>query len=85
MTDRNLRLFATLRSDAPPELYDRAADPTEQHDLAASDPESAQRLRALVGDYVEDARVPWDEPPREVDLDELHLNHLRALGYVIEP
>jgi arylsulfatase A-like enzyme len=84
VTDRNQRLFAMLRSDAPPELYDRAADPTEQHDLAAADPESAKRLRALVDDYAKDARAPWGESPREVELDELRLNQLRALGYVID-
>jgi arylsulfatase A-like enzyme len=85
VTDRNQRLLAKLHSDAPPELYDRASDPTEQHDLAASDSESVERLRALVDDYAKDARPPWGEPPREVELDELRLNHLRALGYVVDP
>ena len=85
VTDRNQRLFATLRSDAPPQLYDRAADPTEQHDLAAADPESAKRLRGLVDDYARSARAPWGESPREVELDELRLNQLRALGYVVDP
>jgi arylsulfatase A-like enzyme len=84
VTDRNQRLIATLGGDAAIELYDRAADPTEQRDLAASDPESAKRLRALVDGYAKDARAPWGEPPREVELDELRLNHLRALGYVID-
>jgi arylsulfatase A-like enzyme len=84
VTDRNQRLLATL-DDAPPELYDRAADPSEQRDLAASDPESARRLRALADDYARDTRPPWGEAPREVELDELRLNHLRALGYAVEP
>ncbi len=85
VTDRHLRLLATLEGDAPPRLYDRAADPTEQRDLAASDPVAARRLRALVDQYAKDARMSWGVPPREVELDELRLNHLRALGYVIEP
>jgi arylsulfatase A-like enzyme len=85
VTDRNHRLLATLGGKARAELFDRAADPTEQRDLSASDPDTAARLRALVDDYAKDTHTPWHTAPREVELDELRLNHLRALGYVIEP
>jgi len=84
VTDRNHRLIAMLPGRTAPELYDRAADPTEQRDLARSDPDTAKRLRALIDDYAKDAKAPWNEKPREVELDELRLNHLRALGYVID-
>jgi arylsulfatase A-like enzyme len=85
VTDHGLRLLTALSGKAPTELFDRVADPTEQHDLAAADPGAAKRLRALVHDYAKDARAPWGVRPREVELDELRLNHLRALGYVIDP
>jgi arylsulfatase A-like enzyme len=84
VTDRDRRLIAVLPGGEKPELYDRVADPTEQRDLAAADPESARRLRALVDDYARESRAPWGDPPREVELDELRLNHLRALGYLVE-
>ncbi len=84
VTDRHLRLIAALSARAPAQLYDRAADPTEQHDIAASDPDTAKRLRALVDDHAKDARPAWGAAPREVELDELRLNHLRALGYAID-
>jgi arylsulfatase A-like enzyme len=83
VTDRHLRLIATLQGGALPKLYDRAADPTEQRDLAAADPADAKRLRALVDAYAADAQTPWGAGAREVELDELRLEHLRALGYVI--
>ena len=38
----------------------------------------------MIDDYAKDAKSPWGERPREVELDELRLNHLRALGYVID-
>jgi hypothetical protein len=37
-----------------------------------------------VDDYARESRAPWGDPPREVELDELRLNHLRALGYLVE-
>ena len=86
VTDRNLRLLATLSGEAaaralrPRRRSDRAAS-----DLAGADPEAVERLRALVDDYAANANPPWGVAPREVELDELRLNHLRALGYVVEP
>jgi arylsulfatase A-like enzyme len=85
VTDGNLRLLATLSGEPAPRLYDRAADPTEQRDLAATDSAATARLRALVDDYAKSGKPPWGAAPREVELDELRLNHLRALGYVIDP
>jgi arylsulfatase A-like enzyme len=85
VTDGNLRLLATLSGKRPPQLFDRAADPTEKRNLAKADPEAATRLRALVDGYAQSAKTPWGVAPGEVELDEMRLNHLRALGYVVEP
>jgi arylsulfatase A-like enzyme len=85
VTDGNLRLLTTLSGRKPARLFDRAADPTEKRNLARSDPETAVRLRALVDGYARSTKPPWGVAPREVELDELRLNHLRALGYVVEP
>ena len=51
VTDKNLRLLATVSGKTRPELFDRAVDPGEKRDLAAADSESAARLRALADDY----------------------------------
>jgi arylsulfatase A-like enzyme len=85
VTDRGMRLFIALPGDAQPELYDRTADPGERKDLAGVELAAVERLRGLVNDYAADARPPWGSPAPEVELDELRLNHLRALGYVVEP
>jgi arylsulfatase A-like enzyme len=85
VTDGKLRLLTTLSGKkSPPQLFDRAADPAEKRNLAKGDPEAAARLRALVDGYAQSAKTPWGVAPREVELDELRLNHLRALGYVID-
>jgi len=85
VTDGKLRLLATLSGKNPPQLFDRAADPIERHNLAKSDAADVKRLSALVDDYAKGAHTPWGVAPREVELDELRLNHLRALGYVVDP
>jgi len=85
VTDRGQRLLTAVSGRAPTELYDRTADPGEQRDLAAQRPDDAKRLRALVDGYAKDAAPPWGATPHEVELDELRLNHLRALGYAVEP
>lgn len=67
------------------ELYDHATDPTEQHDLYPDHPDEAAPLQAYAKAYVDQAHNPWGQEPREVELDQMRLNQLRALGYVIKP
>jgi arylsulfatase A-like enzyme len=66
------------------ELFDHSADPTEQRDLAAEDPERVKELRALMEEHLSLDPMEWTESAETVELDELHLNQLRALGYVIK-
>ena len=61
------------------ELYDVARDPKETQDLSERRPEDLKRLRALADAHLE-SRPPWGEAPR-LELDEMELNNLRALGY----
>jgi len=85
VTEGGKRLIATLEGQRRPELYDRVRDPLEQEDLAPSEPDWAASLEAHLGDYRVETTAPWGRAPRQVELDELRLNHLRALGYVIRP
>ncbi len=85
VTWRGKRLIARLDRPERVELYDHALDPAETNDLYRDDPQAAEPLLALVERYRADAKPSWDAPPREVELDELRLNQLRALGYAIEP
>jgi arylsulfatase A-like enzyme len=85
VTSDGKRFVAALSGQTPPELYDHADDPTEQRDLAEARPDTASAMQARIDAYAADAEPPWGRAPHRVELDELRLNHLRALGYVIEP
>ena len=65
------------------ELYDRAADPREQHDIAAEQPEVLARLTALAEEYLKKPPAPWQRAP-SVELGEDELERLRALGYSVQ-
>jgi arylsulfatase A-like enzyme len=70
----------------PAELYDRAEDPGEKQDLvAAGDGDLPPELRQAIDAYlaIEPGSASWGKPP-EVVLEEMELNQLRALGYVIK-
>jgi hypothetical protein len=66
------------------ELYDRARDPLESRNVAQELPEAAARLRARADAYAADAGPPWEGETPEVELDDLTLRQLRALGYKVD-
>ncbi len=51
--------------DAPDELYDVAADPSEEHNLAASQPEATARLRAEYDAWFDDVSATHGATPAE--------------------
>jgi arylsulfatase A-like enzyme len=65
------------------ELYQLSRDPTERRNIAAEKPEMVTRLRARVDDYLASRPAPWGEAP-SVELDDMMLNQLRALGYKVD-
>jgi len=79
------RLIETLSDPARLQYFDREHDRAEQRDLAQERPDAVAPLHALLEEYRGSARSPWGEPPMEIELDEMRLNQLRALGYVIRP
>lgn len=89
VTGRWRHIEPLVEPGAPPtlglrrELFDAERDPDEQADLVAAGhplpPESEEALAR----YLAERTPPWDATPREVALDELELDQLRALGYVI--
>jgi len=79
-----LRYVAGRDSDghAVEELYDANVDPDERVDVAPERPGDVSRLRELARAYM--ALQPiWEEPAPELEIDEMELNQLRALGYQI--
>jgi arylsulfatase A-like enzyme len=64
------------------ELYDLETDPGELDELGDREPSIREAYRAELDAYAQEAEPPWTTD--EVELDELMLNQLRALGYKIE-
>jgi arylsulfatase A-like enzyme len=83
LTEGSLRLLYPLNKPEMAELYDLAADPGERENLATARAEDRDRLAAAIEGHMDGAAIPWGQEPAEVQLDELRLNQLRALGYVV--
>ena len=64
------------------QLFDAKIDPFERQDLAAHRPDDAARLRKVADAYLQSPPV-WDTTPPTLELDEIQLNQLRALGYAL--
>jgi arylsulfatase A-like enzyme len=64
------------------QLFDAKTDPRELHDVLAERPEDAARLRAVAQEYLGSKPV-WDDAPPTLEMDEIQLNQLRALGYAV--
>jgi arylsulfatase A-like enzyme len=79
-------LHAIVDTGAQPalELYDQARDPEEQINLAMERPEDGERLQGEIEAYLRDASPPWSSGVPEVELDDMMLNQLRALGYKVD-
>jgi arylsulfatase A-like enzyme len=84
VTEGGLRYFIPVARPDRATLFDTASDPKELKNLSAERADEAARLRKLADAYLEDAETPWGKAPNQVDLDEMRLNQLRALGYVIK-
>ncbi len=65
------------------ELFDASGDALELHDLLEERPELAERLRALARSHLESPPAPWGAEVPTLEIDELQLNQLRALGYAL--
>jgi arylsulfatase A-like enzyme len=83
LTDGSLRLLFPINAPEMAELYDLAADPGEKENLATARAADRDRLAAMVRGHMEGATIPWGREPSEVQLDEMRLNQLRALGYMV--
>ena len=83
--DERWRLLRNLSPGLPPhELYDWRADPLDQHDLAATEPETVNRLAADLDawrKHAEAGKLPSDATAAE-SMSAEQLQHLRSLGYL---
>ena len=76
------RFYLGPASDPPQiELYDAATDPGEQQNRAADEAETVAAFRAEAERYLADRPTEGRAEVREID--EMRLQQLRALGYVV--
>ena len=87
IVDSRFKLIRNVvRGDGKPEfeLFDVAADPLDQRNLAASNPEEVARLTKILDAWQRAARAARLKPDGEAakDMTAEQLEHLRSLGYV---
>ena len=63
------------------ELFDKWGDPREQRNLAGEQPEVLEDLNEQASAYLESRPPPWGEETPSIELGEMQMNQLRALGY----
>ena len=83
MNEGRWRLIYRAAAPNRSELYDKWEDPREQQDLAAEQPERIEPLKEKASAYLQSRPPPWGEAAPNVEIDEMQLDQLRALGYGI--
>ena len=79
--DAQRLLYNHTKPDETLQVFDLAADPSERRNLRRKPPEWSAELRPQL-DASFGGKAPWGDGKR-VDIDEMELNQLRALGYVV--
>jgi arylsulfatase A-like enzyme len=81
VTDERMRMFFPVKDPAAAELYDESSDPLEKTNVAKQRPEELATYRKLAEGYLAADQPPWGTGAGIVEIDELELNQLKALGY----
>ena len=76
-------IFCLFPKEFQEELFQSSTDPTEVRNVLSEQSEVADEMRGLVKGYLERPAPPWGVSAREIELDEMELNQLRALGYAV--
>jgi arylsulfatase A-like enzyme len=71
-----------LRAPDQVELFEHATDPMEQRNLAEEREEEVAKLRGEAEKLLEE-KPAWGDAPK-VEIDDMYLEQLRALGYVVK-
>ena len=75
-----------FRAGAPErtELCDKSVDPHEQRNITGEQPEVTETLKERAVGYLKSPPPPWGEDTPSVEIDEMQMNQLRALGYGVQ-
>lgn len=84
VTNASHRLIYYPDGERRSELFDIREDPAEQRDRYEEDVEAAEALERAARAYVARGRASWALEEKTVEIDELMMGQLRAIGYAIE-
>ena len=82
--DGRWRLIYRSASPRLSELYDKSEDPREQINLASEQAEVLLEMNESAEQYLDSRPPPWGEDTPMLELDEVQLQQLRALGYGVQ-
>jgi arylsulfatase A-like enzyme len=82
-TEGRWRLIYRAHRPKQSELYDKWEDPQELRDVAEDHPEILEDLNVKADAYLKNNLPPWGDDAPSVEIDEMKMNQLRALGYGI--
>ena len=84
VSDGEMRYVMFRRPDGKirEQLYDSGGDGLEGENIAAQRPEDLARMRSIAEEYL-DREPVFEETTPDLELDEMQLNQLRALGYAV--
>jgi len=81
LTDGDSRLIVQIDHPDSVEFYDSSTDPWEATNRSEESPPELQPMLEWIDRYRSDSKPPWGVESPTVEVDELRLNQLRALGY----
>jgi len=84
VTDERSRMIYRVNQPEKQELYDWQSDPLESQNLAADRSVDVAAYQGLVDAYLANDEPPWNAAAGTIELEEMQLNQLRALGYRFE-
>lgn len=83
-TEYPYRLIYDVDGKAPNELYRLDRDPSEHDNIYELESAISERLKQRADDYLALPRASWATHPKTVQLDDMLIGQLRAIGYAIE-
>jgi arylsulfatase A-like enzyme len=82
--DDRSRMIVRVSQPERREFYDRASDPNETQNIAKDRAEDVEAYQALLDAHLANDEPPWNAAAGTIELEEMQLNQLRALGYRFE-
>jgi arylsulfatase A-like enzyme len=81
LTDGDSRLIVRVGQPNSIEFYDSSTDPLEATNRSAENSTELKPMVERIDRYLIDSEPPWGVESLTIEVDELRLNQLRALGY----